>query len=50
MTLFVPEGLQAYACWTVLGGDVQKANQALDDWLASGLICFDLVLLDDVPA
>ena len=50
MTLFVPEGLQACACWTMLGGDVQKANQALDDWLASVLICFDLVLHDDVPA
>lgn len=49
MTFFVPEGLQAYACWTMLGGDVQKANQVLDDWLTSVLICFDLVLHHDVP-
>ena len=33
----------------MLSGDVQKANQALDDWLASVLICFDLVLHHDVP-
>lgn len=34
----------------MLSGDIQEANQALDDRLASVLIFFDLVLHHDVPA
>lgn len=34
----------------MLSGDIQEANQALDDRLASVPIFFDLVLHRDVPA